>query len=73
MSASLFRLTVAAVVSAFLTGCVVARFPYSRPPPRRTGGVQEVYVEHACRPNEYWDGERCHHKGKGHDKHDHHH
>jgi len=34
------------------TGCIVYR-PYRRP----------VVVQ--CRPNEYWDGEMCRHKGHG--------
>jgi hypothetical protein len=48
-----------------LSGCVV----HTRPHRART-----VYVvkERKCHPSEYWDGDRCRHKGGGHHKHHHH-
>jgi hypothetical protein len=26
---------------------------------------EDVHVVHECRPNQYWDGEECRHKGRG--------
>ncbi|XXF77048.1 hypothetical protein P2318_28940 [Myxococcaceae bacterium GXIMD 01537] len=54
-----------------LGGCLVVRTP---PPTRSATRVVVVKERRDCRPNEYWDGDRCVHKGKGkgHDKHDKH-
>ncbi|HEY8210145.1 MAG TPA: hypothetical protein VIG99_21815 [Myxococcaceae bacterium] len=56
-------LLVAVGASMLLPGCVLI-------PVGHRG--QAVVVER-CRPNEYWDGHECRHKGKGHGarKHDH--
>ncbi len=31
-----------------------------------SGAKLRFKAEGGCRPNQYWDGERCRHKGKGH-------
>jgi hypothetical protein len=65
------RLTSLCVLSfVMFSGCVVVRPPYRSepPPPRRVvvHEVREVREVPECRPNQYWDGEECRHKGNGH-------
>ena len=47
-----------------LSGCVFVKQD------RRGPGAVKLAVDgkhdERCRPNEYWDGDRCKHKGKGH-------
>jgi hypothetical protein len=48
------------IFAAGSTGCLVHRHPHGS----KTKAV--VVRERACNPNQYWDGEKCRHKGKGH-------
>jgi len=43
-----------------LGGCIVVRTP-----PRKSATKVVVVKERDCHPSQYWDGERCVHKGKG--------
>lgn len=51
------------IAAAFmLSGCVLVS-------DRRGPGVVKLNLDgdkDRCRPNQYWDGEKCKHKGKGH-------
>jgi hypothetical protein len=55
----LFASITLALFAAGASGCIVHR----RPVHSRT---QTVVVKDGCRPNQYWDGSQCRHKGKGH-------
>jgi hypothetical protein len=59
--------TVALILAAAFafSGCVLVQAD------RRGPGVVKLGVDgskddRGCRPNEYWDGDSCKHKGKGH-------
>ena len=59
-----FVLPLLALMSLPLGGCIVLRTP----PPRKSATKVVVVKERDCHPSEYWDGDRCVHKGKGHGK-----
>lgn len=50
------RLVIPVLALTLLGGCIV------HTPPRRHVVVKK---ERRCHPSEYWDGDRCVHKGKG--------
>lgn len=50
---------IAILIAVFASGCIVHRHP---PATSRT----VVVVKDKCHPSQYWDGEQCRHKGKGH-------
>ena len=52
------RIAIAILIAVFASGCIVHRHP----PATRT----VVVVKDKCHPSQYWDGEQCRHKGKGH-------
>jgi hypothetical protein len=56
------RILLSAIGLLSLGGCILVA------PPRHSAKRVVVVKERDCRPNEYWDGDRCVHKGKGHGK-----
>ncbi len=54
-----------AVASLFLlSGCAVVRVPHEHGSHR--SHRSELKRQPQCHPSQYWDGDECRHKGKGH-------
>jgi len=61
MRKMLMHYVAAVVLTAPLMGCLVTTAQ-----PGRGRHVQEASGRPACHPSQYWDGETCRHKGRGH-------
>ncbi len=46
----------------FGSGCIL----HANHPPGRSKQAPKKKKKQSCSPNQYWDGKKCRHKGKGH-------
>ncbi len=55
------RLVLPLVALVSFSGCIFVRTPVQSSKPSQQSGLSRP----DCHPSQYWDGEKCRHKGKG--------
>ncbi len=55
------RLVLPLMALVSFSGCVFVRTPAKSSKPSQKSGLSRP----DCHPSQYWDGEKCRHKGKG--------